>query len=125
MADFTKNTVADMAAANPGINMGTTGSLHDVDWGTEGLGFSEADDAHWRSNYHTRPYAVADRGYEHYRPAYRYGATSAGRYEGREWDDVESELERGWDSARGHSQSAWADLKGAARDAWDRARGRR
>src|SRR5690242_20346465 len=101
--DFTRNSAADIAAGNPGINMGTTGSLHDIDWGTAGF----ADDAHWRERYHTRPYAQADRGYEHYRPAYRYGATAAGHYAGREWDDVAPELERGWESARGRSETAW------------------
>jgi hypothetical protein len=121
MADFTRNSAADIAAGNPGINMGTTGSLHDVDWGTDGF----ADDAHWRASYHTRPYVRADRGYEHYRTAYRYGAHSATQHAGREWDDVEPELERGWDAARGHSKSAWLDVKDAARDAWDRVRGRR
>jgi hypothetical protein len=123
MADFTRSSAADIAAGNPGINMGTTGSLHDVDWGTEGL--SAADDAHWRERYHTRPYASADRGYEHYRPAYRYGTVAATRLGDREWDDAEPELERGWDSARGHSKSQWHEVKDAARDAWDRARGRR
>jgi hypothetical protein len=121
MADFTRNSAADIAAGNPGINMGTTGSLHDIDWGTEGF----ADDAHWRERYHTRPYAQADRGYEHYRPAYRYGAHSAAQHAGREWDDVEPELERGWTAARGHSKSAWHEVKDAAHDAWDRVRGRR
>ena len=123
MADFTRNTVADMAAGNPGINMGTTGSMHDLEWGADREWPS--DDAHWRSNYHTRPYAAADRGYEHYRPAYQYGSAAATRYAGREWDDVEPELERGWDSARGHSKTAWAEAKDAVRDAWDRVRGRR
>ena len=125
MADFTRNTAADIAAGNPGINMGTSGSLHEIDWGTEGAGFTETDDAHWRASYHTRPYAAADRGYEYYRPAYRYGAASAGRFTGREWDDVEPELERGWDAARGHAKTTWFEVKGAARDAWDRVRGRR
>ena len=123
MADFTKNSVADMAAANPGINMGTSGSMHDVQWGTEGWG--QTDDAHWRENYHTRPYARADRPYEHYQPAYRYGATSATRHAGREWNDVEADLERGWNEARGDSGSAWHEAKDAVRDAWDRVRGRR
>ena len=112
MADFTRNSAADIAAGNPGINMGTTGSLHDIDWGTESAALSEADDAHWRANYHTRPYASADRSYDYYRPAYRYGAVSSAH-------------ERGWDSARGHSKSAWHEVKDAAHDAWDRVRGRR
>jgi hypothetical protein len=121
MADFTKNSVADMAAANPGINMGTTGSLHDVQWGTEEWG---AVDAHWRESFHTRPYVHADRGYEYYQPAYRYGTVAATRHAGRQWNDVEGDLERGWNEARGESKSAWHEVKDAVRDAWDRVRGR-
>ncbi len=31
MADFTKDTAADIAANNPGLNMGTSGSMHETD----------------------------------------------------------------------------------------------
>ena len=121
MADFTKNSVADMAAANPGINMGTTGSMRDTDYASDDLW--DAHDAHWRERYATRPYVQADRGYEHYRHAYRYGHGAAATHRGREWHEVEGDLERGWHSARGESSSAWHEVKDAVRDAWDRVRG--
>lgn len=123
MADFSKNTVADMAAGNPGVNMGTSGSMRDLDE------YADADwaphERHWREHYASRPYALADRGYEHYHDAYRYGAASASaaRHRDREWHEVEDDLERGWDAARGRSRSAWAEMKDAVRDAWDRVRG--
>ena len=123
MADFTKNSVADMAAGNPGINMGTTGSMRDTDYASDDLWTQE--DAHWRANFSSRPYVTADRGYEHYQPAYRYGHGSAVRHQGREWTEVERDLEHGWESARGTSGSTWHDAKDAVRDAWDRARGHR
>ena len=122
MADFTRNSVADMAAGSPGINMGTTGSMQDMEWGEDREW--PTHEAHWRQNYASRPYAQADRGYDHYEPAYRYGTASATRHAGRKWNDVESDLERGWDSARGTSKSTWTEMKGAVRDAWDRVRGR-
>jgi hypothetical protein len=122
MADWTSNDVFDnMPAGNPGINMGTTGRLHDIDWGTEEWG--QTDREHWSGQYGSRPYAQADRGFEHYEPAYRYGTVAARRYGGREWNDVEGDLERGWDTARGTSTSTWAEMKDAVRDAWDRVRG--
>ncbi|MGZ8414992.1 MAG: hypothetical protein ACXW05_19870 [Gemmatirosa sp.] len=31
MADFTRNGVADMAAGKPGIDMGRTGRMRDID----------------------------------------------------------------------------------------------
>jgi hypothetical protein len=105
-----------MAANNPGVNMGTTGSLHDIDWETE--------DAHWRDEYASRPYAQADRSWEYYRPAYHYGAESAHRWRDRDWNAAESDLRTGWDKARGASESTWDEVKHAVRDAWDRVRGR-
>ena len=123
MADFTKNSVADMAAGNPGINMGTTGSMRETDRASDDL-WSQ-DDAHWREHHATRPYVHADRGYDHYQPAYRYGHLSARQHTGREWDDVSGDLERGWDTARGESRQSWHEAKDAARDAWDRVRTRR
>ena len=116
MADFTKDSAADIVADQPGINMGTTGSLHLIDWGTE--------DAYWRDNYRTRPYASADRGYEHYQRAYRFGGESAARFEDRDWADAERDLQLSWERDHG-SHGAWGDVKHAVRDAWDRVSGRR
>ena len=123
MADFTKNSVADMAAGNPGLNMGTSGSMRDTDYASDDLWTQE--DAHWRASFADRPYVKADRGYEHYQPAYRYGHAAALRHHGHEWTEVERDLEHGWASARGSSTSTWQEAKDAVRDAWDRARGRR
>lgn len=112
MADFTKDNAADIVADNPGINMGTSGSLHEIDWGTE--------DAYWREQYASRPYARADRSYDHFQPAYRYGAESRARHQGRDWHEVEPELETGWHAYRGNTQTAWAEIKDAVRDAFGR-----
>jgi len=121
MADFARNQVFDkMPSGNPGINMGTTGGMHDIDWENEEW---EGDREHWRQHFSARPYVQADRGYEHYEPAYRYGTVAARRHAGRAWSDVESDLERGWDRARGASKSTWVEMKDAVRDAWDRVRG--
>lgn len=116
MADFNRNTSADMAADRADINTGTTGRLHDFNWGTE--------DAFWRDSFASRPYARADRGYGFYQPAYRYGAESAHRYHDRDWHAAENDLRSGWDQARGESHGAWEEVKDAVRDAWDRIRGR-
>jgi hypothetical protein len=114
MADFRKPTTAGMAADNPGADMGTSGSMREIDWGTE--------DAYWRENYATRPYVSVDRGYEYYQPAYRFGATSASRYAQGDWATVEPELAKDWDRDRADGGSKWDDVKDAVRDAWDRAR---
>lgn len=124
MPDFSNpsDSVANMAMGNQGINMGTTGGMHDTEYASDDLWGQH--DAHFREQYPNRPYARADRGYEHYQPAYRYGHDAARRHDGREWHEVEGDLGRGWDSARGGTQGAWHEVKDAARDAWDRARGR-
>ena len=84
----------------------------------------EEEDKYWRENYSSRPYAVADRSYDQYRPAYQYGWESRVRYGNKSYDEVEPELERGWDSYRSQGTSstslAWNDARHATRDAWHR-----
>jgi hypothetical protein len=114
VADFRKRTISDTAQDKADIDIGTSGSTHEANWGTE--------DAFWRDNYAHRPYTAADRGYEFYRPAYRYGCESSFTYGNRTWDDeVESDLARGWEQARGDSTSTWDQVKDAVRDAYDHA----
>lgn len=76
------------------------------------------EDAYWRKNYGTRPYAGSTASYDDYAPAYRYGWESQSRYTGRRFEDVENDLERGWDTFKDKSNLAWNQAKGAVRDAW-------
>lgn len=92
--------------------------------GLAGKGVAEAvnptdEEAYWRENYATRPYASGAT-YDEYAPAYRYGWESRGRYAGKRYEDVEPELERGWEDAKGNSQLTWERAKHATRDAWHR-----
>ncbi|HSC28537.1 MAG TPA: hypothetical protein VLD67_14760 [Vicinamibacterales bacterium] len=87
---------------------------HHTDWTTE--------DEYWQDNYQSRPYVeFGDYGY--YKPAYRYGYDAAIRYRGRQWEDVELELERDWDSHGQRRQSTWLQMKDAVRDAWNHVTG--
>lgn len=79
-----------------------------------------AEDAYWRDNYSTRPYASGSN-YDEYRPAYGYGVEARTRYPDRSFDEVESELARDWNSKRGSSSLGWDRAKHATRDAWQRA----
>jgi len=93
--------------------------------GLAGKGIAEsidptAQDAYWRENYHTRPYAEKSHSYDDYRPAYQYGWESRSLHAGKSWDDVHSDLESGWSKARGQSRLEWSKASHAARDAWDR-----
>ena len=96
-------------AANMGSATGAS------DWTTE--------DMYWRSNFASRPYVKADRGYEAYQPGYRYGFESAKQYGSRKWNEVESDLRAGWDKFEYRSKSTWENIKDAVRDAWDRVTG--
>ena len=79
-----------------------------------------AEDAYWRDSYSSRPYVTPGATYDDYGPAYRYGVDSFGRYEGRLFDDVETDLERDWDRAKGKSKLTWQNAKHATRDSWER-----
>jgi hypothetical protein len=84
------------------------------------------EDAYWSTNYRSRPYvSSSDRDYNFYKPAYRYGYDAANRYEGRNWNDVESDLSRNWNSYEHRGSSTWEQVKDAVRDAWDRVTGHR
>ena len=86
------------------------------DWNTE--------DSFWRETYRNRPYAGSN-DYSYYQPGYRYGYEAANKYQGREWNEVESDLQSGWNSYEHRGQSTWESVKAAARDAWDRVTGHR
>ena len=120
MADFsnTRDSVANMAAGNPGINMGTTGSLRDTEYVSDDLWTQH--EAHLREQLAGRSYANTERTFEHYEPAYRYGVAAGGRHAGRQFHEVEGELEQGWQQARGASGAAWQDMKHAVADAFAR-----
>jgi len=104
------------------------GAIGAVAGGLAGKGAAEAinptvEDEYWRENYSTRPYATADRGYEYYQPAYRYGWESRAKHAGKEWDSVAGDLQKGWDKARGASKMEWNEARSAVSDAWHRPAG--
>jgi hypothetical protein len=81
----------------------------------------KAEETFWRDSWQSRPYASADRGFEYYRPAYRYGFESAQKYRGREFSDVETELRSGWERYEHRGETTtWEMIKDAVRDAWNR-----
>ncbi len=93
--------------------------------GLAGKGVAElidptVEEAYWRDNYSSRPYVTRGASFDDYGPAYRYGVDSYGRYEGRSFDDVESDLSRDWQRAKGSSRLTWDNAKYATRDSWQR-----
>jgi hypothetical protein len=92
--------------------------------GFAGKGIAESvnpteEDAYWRSNYATRPYAKG-RSYDELRPAYEYGWNSRVAHHGRKWNEAETDLQSGWETTKDKSRLGWHEAKGAVQDAWNR-----
>ena len=105
----------DGMAEVPAVNVDSSLATYGPDW--------DSEDAYWQSAYPERQYARADRSYEYYRAAYRYGAEGAMRWRGREWADTEHRLRADW-LAGDNGEKPWEEVRDAIRDAWDRVRGR-
>ncbi len=98
-----------------------------VGGGYAGKGIAESinptdEDTYWQSNYHKAPYHEADYDYSDYAPAYRVGYQGYGHhaYSGKEFHEVENDLEQDYNRTRGTSRLTWDKAKAATRDAWDR-----
>ena len=80
------------------------------------------DDTYYRNDWQQN-YASLGGTYDDYAPAYRYGYDMRrdARYQGRNWDDVESDLRSDWTTRYGASgASTWERMKAAVRSGWDR-----
>jgi hypothetical protein len=78
------------------------------------------EEAYWRENYTTQPYYEAGFTYDDYDPGYRAGWEGRARYEGRTFDEVESELRATYERNRRASKLGWDRNRHAARAAWNR-----
>jgi hypothetical protein len=123
--------VAGAAAGSLGGPVGTAigAGIGAVVGGLAGKAVAEGIDptvenAYWRDTYVSRPYVESGADYARYSAAYRYGWESAMQNPGRDFEEVERELESNWPSRRGKSQSTWEEIKDAVRDAWDRVKNR-
>jgi phage tail tape-measure protein len=73
---------------------------------------------YWRDRYLSQPYYSKDYTWNDYEPAYKLGYDSYSSYRGRDFDDIDSELERKWEATKGASRLAWSDAKYAVKDGW-------
>lgn len=93
--------------------------------GLAGKGVAEqidptVEDAYWREEYGNRPYNNPDAPYESYQSAYRTGYEGFGRYPGRSYEEVESDLRRDYEAGQNENGLSWERAKQATRDAWER-----
>jgi hypothetical protein len=86
--------------------------------------YTPDDDRYYRDKYESSPSRIADRAFDDVRPAYQVGHL-AGRnpdYNGREWDAVETDLERSWTGEVRERHGEWDAARPFARDAFTRSR---
>jgi phage tail tape-measure protein len=79
-----------------------------------------AEDSYWRDTYAKEPYYQSNYTYDDYAPAYRTGYEGATKYQGKRFDEVDTELERDYEAIKGQSKLAWNDARQATRSAWHR-----
>lgn len=86
--------------------------------------FTHADDEHYRSAYQRAVNRSPGRDYEEVRPAFQLGhlASRNPDYRGRDFDDIEVDLQRGWTDDVSRQSGDWQEVRAYARDAYSRGR---
>lgn len=91
--------------------------------GLAGKGIAEmvdptVEDAYWREAHAEQPYFSDVNTYDDFAPAYRAGYEGRVKYDGRSFDEIETDLEA--DYRRHNGELDWVDVKDASRNAWNR-----
>jgi hypothetical protein len=81
------------------------------------------EEAYWRQQHGTQPYADRTAPYEHYAPAYRVGYEGYGRYAGKPFEEIETDLALDYEKAAPGSPLPWDTARPAVKAAWDRMSG--
>lgn len=92
----------------------------DVDkTGGQSMGWNSYD-AGWRTHYN-QYFGSTGHDYNYYQPGYRYGYDIANdaRYNGRDWDLIETDVRRDWEAT---GRGAWEEFKDSIRHGWNEVR---
>jgi len=76
------------------------------------------DESFWRENHPSQPFAIG-KSYETYECAYRAGYDSYARHHGRDFSEVESQIQAEYEKSE--LLLPWEQARPAAKAAWDRA----
>jgi uncharacterized protein (TIGR02271 family) len=87
--------------------------------GTSGGTTFNPNDPDFRKHYETY-FSRSNMPYERIQPAYQYGYSYGGRYQGRTWNEVEAQARRDWQQQ--NPDSKWEQYKDAVREGFERAR---
>ena len=85
----------------------------------------DEEEVYWKHNHQTRDYFDSTLVYDSYAPAYRFGIEAYSTYVGRDFNQIEPQLEKQWNKEvhneeRGTSRLRWDTARLAVRDAYDR-----
>ena len=80
----------------------------------------DADDAYYRSHYE-EAFSEADKDYQHFERAYRFGATLPDypAYRDRDWAGTRADAQSDWERT---NDARWEEVREAVRYGWERAR---
>jgi hypothetical protein len=78
------------------------------------------EEAYWREAHGKQPYADKNLTYEHYAPAYRTGYEAAGKYPGKKFEEIESDVALNYEKGRPDDALPWDHVRPAVKAAWDR-----
>lgn len=77
------------------------------------------EDTYWRERHGSQPYAAGS-SFDDYHPAYRTGYEGYGRNSGKQYNEVETDLQRDYEATAAAAKVPWEKAKHATRAAWDR-----
>ena len=82
--------------------------------------FTNHDDNNYRQAYESRPDRLADRSYDDVRPAYQLGhiASENPDYNGKNFESIESDLQKGWGNDLRSKHGDWATVRPYAEEAY-------
>lgn len=78
------------------------------------------EDTFWSGQYQHEPYYERGLTYADYAPAYRTGYEARSKFAGRDFDDVESDLQTSYERSKNNSKLGWEKARHATRAAWER-----
>ncbi len=84
--------------------------------------FTQEDDSYYRERFANTTDRLADRGYDDIRPAYQLGhiASMNPDYNGRSFEEVEPDLQRGWGNDLRARHGDWSTVRPYAQEAYSR-----
>jgi uncharacterized protein (TIGR02271 family) len=112
--DTVRSTVVEVDQGKPASTAGTAGMTGT----TSTAGAVSSEDRLFRDHFDTH-YASSGASYDTYAPAYTFGSglRSDQRYANRNWQDVESDVQRDWQTR--HPTTTWEKVKSAVQHGWD------